>query len=124
MVEQTAWAVLGQRIGCRKFAPEQIRVMRNGESSDELVAGHFTARTRHLLPHFVERSHDVSVDDQPVTVGTIDPGRCTALDIAVYEGQRIASKLVDRLRWSGRNAGSQGPTSDKSVAGELRKNRR
>jgi hypothetical protein len=124
MVEQTAWALLGQRIGCRKFDPQQIRVMRSGESSDELVAGHFTARTRNLLPHFVERARAVSVDDQPVTVGTIDPGRCTALDIALYEGQRIACKLVDCWRWSDRNTGNQGSNSAKSVAGELRKNRR
>ncbi len=94
MLEQTFWAMLGTKLGCRVFDPEQLRVMQEGEHSRELVAGHFTAPTRHLLPEFVRRSGLASLEAEPVRLGTISPGRCTAWDLFQYEMRRIIRKRV------------------------------
>jgi hypothetical protein len=94
MLEQTAWAALGMRSGCRLFDPAQVRVMREGEDTTGLVVGHFTARTRHLLSAFVERSRRASLTDDPVVLKTVPTGECTAADLAWYEARRICSKLT------------------------------
>ncbi len=94
MLEQTAWALLGRRIGCRKFDPQQICVMRGGDSNKELVAGHFTARSRHLLDDFRHLSGDLSGECEPVRVGTIPSGRCTALNLGMYETRRIVNRIA------------------------------
>lgn len=97
VLEQTAWAALGKRVGCRKYDPRQVRVMREGEATDGLVAGHFTARTRHLLPEFIERSRQVPADAEPVTLRTIPAGECTALDLARFELRRLASRFKQMM---------------------------
>jgi hypothetical protein len=101
MREQTAWALLGQRVGCRKYSARQVRVMRVGESEDGLVAGHFTARTRELLPEYVARSR--SAADCPggdcgeyVRVETVSAGRCRPFHIAAFEGRRTMRKALQR----------------------------
>jgi hypothetical protein len=49
--EQTCWAALGRRAGCRMWDPAQIRVIRNSRCLDQpLVAGHFTSSVRSLMP--------------------------------------------------------------------------
>jgi hypothetical protein len=92
-IAQGALAALGRRVGCRKYDPRQVRVMREGENTDELVAGHFTARTRHLLPRYVERSREVSPCEEPVKLRTVPAGECTALDLARYELRRLTSRI-------------------------------
>ncbi len=94
MLEQTGWALLGQRIGCRKFDPRQIRIMRGNESNDGLVAGHFTARTRHLLDEYFAQSQQTFADQEPVHVGTIPSGKCTALSLGMYETRRIVNRIT------------------------------
>jgi hypothetical protein len=105
MLEQTAWALLGQRIGCRKFDPRQIRVMRGDEPDDELVAGHFTARTRHLLDHYLAKSQQAPADLEPVQVGTIPSGTCTALSLGLYETRRIVNRISGAFRPARNRAG-------------------
>ena len=97
MVEQTFWAALGQRIGCAVFDPRQARVMREGENDEMLVAGHFTARSRHLLFPYMQRSAKrIPNDESPVTLQIIAPGECTALDLARYELRRVGERIA---RW-------------------------
>lgn len=91
MREQTAWAFLGQRVGCRKFDPRHARIMREDEGDGELIAGHFTARTRHLLPEYVTRS--LSATGDPAGFELIPPGSCGFSDIARFEIRRAMSKL-------------------------------
>jgi hypothetical protein len=88
MVEQTFFAMVGESAGCREFDPVQIRVMREGESTYDLVAGHFTARTRCLLPKFVRRSRAAKRQTAPVVLKTIDPGKCSAWHLLHYEVRR------------------------------------
>ena len=50
-VEQTCWAALGRRAGCRIWDPGQVRVVKHAASLDPLlVAGHCTSEVRSLLP--------------------------------------------------------------------------
>jgi len=104
VVEQTFWAALGARLGCRVFDPAQVRVMRAGENDAALVAGHFTARSRHLLPSYVQRAGQASDDAAPVTLATLDPGECATLDLAWYELRRVPEKIVREV--SRRSGGS------------------
>ena len=94
MMEQTYWAMLGARVGCDVFDPVQMRVMREGEETSGLVAGHFTARSRHLLPEFVEMSKSVDPNSDPITLRAISPGACTAWDLMRYEARRVANRLI------------------------------
>lgn len=94
MLEQTAWAALGMRYGCALLSRRQVRVMREGEDTRNLVAGHFTARTRHLLPAFVCRSKEVAPSADAVMLDTEPPGRCNAFDLARYEGRRVLSRIT------------------------------
>jgi hypothetical protein len=101
MREQTAWALLGQRVGCRKYSSRQVRVMRAGEAEDSLVAGHFTARTRELLPEYVARSQSAAVCPggrcrEYLRVETVSAGRCRPVHIAAYEGRRAMRKALQR----------------------------
>ncbi len=49
-VEQTCWAALGGRMGCRLYDASQVRVVRSAEclSDSRLVIGHFTSTVRWL----------------------------------------------------------------------------
>lgn len=93
MLEQTAWAALGMRVGCEVLDAEQVRVVREGEDMNGMVAGHFTARSRHLLLEFVRRSEEADSSAPPVTLRTEPPGRCRAVDLAGYEVRRLIKRL-------------------------------
>lgn len=92
-IAQGALAALGRRVGCRKYDPRQVRVMREGENIDGLVAGHFTARTRRLLPWYVEQSQRAALTEEPVKLRTVPAGSCTAFDLARFELRRLISSV-------------------------------
>jgi hypothetical protein len=99
--EQTAWALLGMRVGCRKFDTRQVRVMREGDPDAGLVAGHFTARSRGLLPRYTARSMSAAglVNGsklEPVRLETVAGGRCGPWTVAAYEGRRLLRRAVHR----------------------------
>jgi hypothetical protein len=96
MIEQTAWAWLGMKAGCRIISDRQIRVMRAGEPDDQLVAGHFTARTRSLLPEYVGKSLTADSQAEPVKIETDPPGKCTVFALASAEVQRAFRKILQR----------------------------
>jgi len=94
MLEQTAWAAMGFRAGCRKIAPSCVRIMRNGESDDPLAGGHFTARTRPLLKQYIARSRAADMSIAPIELETIPAGECTAWDLAGYEIRRLTGRIA------------------------------
>jgi len=96
MLDQTFWAFLGARVGCRILDDSQFRVMRDEPDNPELIGGHFTAKTRHLLPKYVERAKSSDPAESPVQLRLVDPGRCTALDLFGYEIRRVAKKIGRR----------------------------
>lgn len=94
MAEQTMLACLGMRMGCRVFDRRQVRVMREGEDDTNLVAGHFTARTRHLLRSYEEASEALIPGAEPQTISLEAPGRCSFNDLLGYEVRRLAARVA------------------------------
>ena len=94
MREQSTWALLGKRVNCEIFDEDQVRVMREGEPEDQLVAGHFTAKTRFLLPRYAEQSSATDANTEPAVLRTKPCGNCSPLQIAWYEIRRLLRKLT------------------------------
>ena len=95
--EQTAWAALGLRVGCRKWNPAQVTVMLPDTPVQDLVVGHFTFFTRHLLNGYAEQAA-MTRAQQPVTkITTVPPGRCTPATLFYTESKRIGSRIVKKL---------------------------
>ena len=94
VLEQTIWAAIGMRIGCKILSDAQIRVMRDDEGDGgDLLAGHFTARSRHLLPKYVERVKSVDSGAARRSWVLTDPGRCSVSDLLAYEIRRALRKV-------------------------------
>ena len=101
VVEQAAWAALGFRSenGCRVLDPDRVRVMRENENTSELAIGHFTGRTRHLLPEFVKRSRQAQVaNENAVSLTSVPVAECRVVDLLGYEVRRVADRLRPRSR--------------------------
>jgi hypothetical protein len=91
-VEQTAWALLGARAGCRLFDPARIRIPHRGMADDGGIAAlHFVGPVRSLLAEWAGR--DLPVDGPPVPIGRVPAGRCGALDLALTEVRRKIRRL-------------------------------
>jgi hypothetical protein len=91
-VEQTAWALLGQRAGCRLWDPGLLRLPEAGEQPGDPVALHFVSPLRGLLPRFLERAPD-RTGEPPVAVGTVPARRCRSWDLALTEARRRLARL-------------------------------
>jgi hypothetical protein len=92
-IEQTAWALLGWRAGCRLWDPRLVRLPGPGETGPgDAVALHFVSPLRNLLPGFLERSRDRAAEP-PVPVGTVPARRCRAWDLARTEARRRLARL-------------------------------
>lgn len=90
--EQTAWALLGSRAGCRLWDPGQLRLPSAGEERGEAVALHFVSPLRSLLPRVLERAPD-RAGEPPVAVGSRPARTCRAWDLAWTEARRRAARL-------------------------------
>jgi hypothetical protein len=90
-VEQTAWALLGARAGCRLFDPEQIRIPEEGmRDSGETVALHFVGPVRSLLEDWAGQP---MADGPPVPIGRVPAGRCGVLDLVLTEARRRLGRI-------------------------------
>lgn len=91
--EQTAWALLGQRAGCRLWDSRLVRLPEEGDPDDPggAVALHFVSPLRSFLPRTLERARDRS-GEPPVAVGTVPARRCHAWDLAWTEARRRFSR--------------------------------
>ncbi|HEV2845113.1 MAG TPA: hypothetical protein VG477_09735 [Thermoanaerobaculia bacterium] len=83
-VEQTAWALLAGRGGCRLYDPGQIAFP--GSAADP-VALHFVSPLRSLLAPALEQSRDRR-GEPAVAIDTQEAGRCGVLDLALTEARR------------------------------------
>jgi hypothetical protein len=96
-VEQTAWALLGERAGCRLFDPARIRIPEaagkpGDEREAETVALHFVGPVRDLLGSWAAQA---TLDDRrlPAEIGRVAAGRCGVVDLAVTEARRRLGRL-------------------------------
>jgi len=95
-MEQTAWALLGGRAGCRRFDPVQIaiptREPAEGPIPEELVALHFVGPVRGLLDSWAVRSSPA--DCGPAAqIRRVSAGRCGVLGLAATEIRRRLGRL-------------------------------
>jgi hypothetical protein len=94
--EQTAWALLGWKAGCRLWNPDLIRLPRQDEEAltgtDRPVALHFVSPLRNLLPYHLADAAGES-DEPAVALGTIPARRCHPWDLAWTEARRALSRL-------------------------------
>jgi hypothetical protein len=92
-IEQTAWALLAWRAGCRLWDPRLVRLPEPGEvDPGEAVALHFVSPLRSLLPGFLERARD-RAQEPPMALGTVPARRCHSWDLARTEAQRRLARL-------------------------------
>lgn len=88
--EQTAWALLGGRTGCRFVDPARVRLVEEEDRTGlpgEIVALHFVSPRRALLPACVERARDRR-GEPPVALETVPAPRCRWWNLAVSEVRR------------------------------------
>lgn len=98
MIEQTYFAALATRVGGSIVHHQQLKIMRDHESATpDLIAGHFTARSRHLLPQLdlqnrVVRNLKYQMPMKPPQL-TVQPlGACTSWALFTNEVSRLAIK--------------------------------
>jgi len=85
-VEQTAWALLGWRTGCRLLDPSQVAFPDpGGQAGVEVVALHFVSPLRSLLPQYAAFA---PVSGSPTEIRTVPARRCRAGDMAATEARR------------------------------------
>ncbi len=90
--EQTAWALLAGRAGCRLWDPRLLRFPDPARMPDEeVVALHFVSPLRALFPRHLELYLKQARDrtgEAPAHVGTIPARRCRPWDLAWTEARR------------------------------------
>jgi hypothetical protein len=83
LVEQTCWAALGHRVGCRFYDPKQIAMMRPGKRlADGLIAGHFIRRYRFLLKDFLVPAADAVRAKPLAAVRTVAAQECSYFSLS------------------------------------------
>jgi hypothetical protein len=93
-MEQTCWAALGYRIGCRLWHPEQVVLMRPDTTlTKQLVAGHFVKEIRYRLDEFIPQTQLDLQDASPTTVKTISSEDCDILGLAQNHLKRQANRI-------------------------------
>jgi hypothetical protein len=90
--EQTAWALLAARAGCRLWDPRLLSFPDPARRPDEeVVALHFVSPLRALFPPHLAQARD-RTGEAPVRVGTIPARRCRPWDLAWTEARRRLSR--------------------------------
>jgi hypothetical protein len=85
-VEQTAWAALACRAGCRMWNPAQLRVIEGEQSlKDDLLAAHFTSDVRRFLSAGMKKSDG---SRPPEIISTVSSAKLGAMELAVAQGRR------------------------------------
>jgi hypothetical protein len=93
-LEQSCWAALGHRVGCRQWHPNQIVLIRPWtQLSHQLVAGHFVKEVRYRMSEFIDRAGDQSDGNMPMIVDTFIPPDCSLLDLAQVHTLRQLKRL-------------------------------
>ncbi|HEX4965335.1 MAG TPA: hypothetical protein VF173_31285 [Thermoanaerobaculia bacterium] len=91
-MEQTAWGLLAERVGCRLLDPAQVSIPAAGEEvPEETVALHFVSPVRSLLAGWLERPS--SGETEPVALRSLPARRCRAADLALTEAGRVLARL-------------------------------
>jgi len=97
-VEQTAWALLGWKAGCRLWDPRLLRLPGAAESApDQTVALHFVTPSRALLPRFLAAAAG-RTEETPVRIETVPARLCRPWDLARTEARRRWARFTSSGR--------------------------
>lgn len=89
-MEQTCWALLGARAGCRLLDSEQVALPESPPRlTPDLVALHFVGPLRHLLPAYADLAAGLP-DERPIEIRTVAARPCGPLRLA---GTEVARRL-------------------------------
>ena len=98
-MEQTAWALLAMRVGCRVLDPGQAAIPRPGETprGERRVALHFTSTVRSLLPLWAPLARGAEPETRPpVVIRSFPARRCRAFHLAATESRRVLKRALWR----------------------------
>jgi len=96
-VEQTCWAALGARIGCRVADPRRVRVATRREMRlEEIVALHLVSSIRSRFLWLLRDAPD-RLDEPSVEIGTFPCRPCGPLGLARTEVSRKLTALAHRF---------------------------
>jgi len=90
-MEQTCWALLAARAGCRLIDPEQLALPAGPPppgKPERRVALHFVSPSRALLPLYATAAAECSDGESPVQLRTLPARRCTPFHLAASELRR------------------------------------
>jgi hypothetical protein len=91
-VEQTAWALLAARAGCRVYDPRQVAFPEPpARVPGDAVALHFISPRRDLLPVYLSTVPD-RTGEPPAVIRTIPARRCGWAALAGSEGRRLLAR--------------------------------
>lgn len=92
-MEQTAWGLLAERVGCRILDPAQVAIPVPGETVQEgTVALHFVSPVRSLLAGYAVRSGTDS--REPVGLRSAPARRCRVTHLAATEARRWLARRM------------------------------
>lgn len=90
-MEQTCWALLGARAGCRLVDRQQVALPESARGAgvrEHRVALHFVSPLRHLLPAYLASADEAEVGEPPVALRTVAARRCSPLHLVASELRR------------------------------------
>jgi hypothetical protein len=100
-LEQSCWAALGHRVGCRQWNPEQIVLMRPWtEDSSQLIAGHFVKESRYRMKEFLsipEQNFKIS----PIEIETVIPQDCNLISLGLVHTKRQLKRAKNYRKFFG-----------------------
>lgn len=93
-MEQTCWAALGHRIGCRLWNPQQVVLMRPESTlTEQLVAGHFVKEVRYRFKEFLPQTECEAQESKPVILETVPAQECDVMDLALNHIKRQSNRV-------------------------------
>jgi hypothetical protein len=96
-IEQTCWAALGNRAGCRLWDESRVTVMRPDLNFHGRVAVHFTSPHRKFLSGAMRHVPDTSDYEGPVLIGTRPAPHCHPLALAVSQARHVSGVVRSRV---------------------------
>jgi hypothetical protein len=83
-LEQTCWAALGYRIGCRLWNSQQVVLVTSSKDiTDAAVAGHFVSRYRSYLQEFILKAEATPANQVSALVETIPAKDCDLMNLSI-----------------------------------------
>ena len=96
-IEQTCWAALGNRAGCRLWDESRIAVMRPEVTFEDKVAVHFTSRHRRFLSDAIRYVRNSPDRGGPLLVATHPASDCHPVALAVSQARHVSGMVRSRM---------------------------